>query len=114
MKQSFFTSAALTLIFSTITLTAATPVVVPARLISQTNPSYPAQARQARLEGNVAFNITIARDGSVREIQLVSGHPMLVPAAREAVSKWRYQPTMLDGRAIDMSTRVEIRFALTR
>lgn len=114
MQNKFFTSAALTLVLTAIISAAPNAVIAPAQLIQQVQPTYPAQARQARLEGKVAFNITIARDGSVRDIQLVSGHPMLVPAAEQAIRQWRYTPTLLDGRAIDMSTRVEINFALTR
>ncbi len=116
MQNKLFTTTLLTLLL-TATLSAASapaPVITSARLVTQTQPTYPAQARQARLEGKVAFNITIARDGSVRDIQLVSGHPMLVPAAEQAIRQWRYTPTLLDGRAIDMATRVELNFALIR
>ena len=70
-----------------------------AKLVSQAPPIYPPLARQARISGMVRLSVTIAADGTVRNIQVLSGHPLLVPAAIDAVRKWVYEKTLLNGAA---------------
>jgi protein TonB len=85
-----------------------------AKLINQPKPSYPPLARQARIQGVVRFNAVIGRDGSIQNLTLVSGHPLLVPAATEAVRQWRYQPTLLNGEPVEVVTVIDVNFTLSQ
>lgn len=81
-------------------------------LIHRVDPVYPPLARQARIQGTVRFNITISKDGAVQQMQLVSGHPLLVESAREAVAQYKYKATMLDGEPVTVQTMVDVNFVL--
>jgi len=85
-----------------------------ARLIHRVEPVYPPLARQIRLEGTVVLRALIGTHGAVREVQLVSGHPLLVHAALDAVAQWRYQPTLLNGQPVEVETRITVIFILNR
>jgi len=84
------------------------------KLIHQAPPVYPPLAKQARIQGTVRLLATIGKDGTVKDVQLVSGHPLLVPAAEEAVRKWRYEQTMLNGQPVEVVTQVDVNFTLSR
>ena len=81
-------------------------------LIQQVNPVYPPLARQARIQGVVRFNVIIAKDGRISQILLISGHPLLVAAAQEAVKQWVYRPTLLNGDPVEVATVIEVQFML--
>lgn len=83
-----------------------------AKLIRKTPPEYPALAKQARIQGTVRFNVVIAKDGTIQNLMLVSGHPLLVPPAQEAVRQWVYQPTLLNGNPVQVITTVDVNFSL--
>lgn len=83
-----------------------------ARLIHQVLPPYPFRARHVNVQGIVRLEAVIGRDGSVRKLKVTSGHPLLIPAAIEAVQQWRYRPTLLNGEAVEVFTQVEVRFVL--
>jgi hypothetical protein len=83
-----------------------------AKLIDQPRASYPLQARDARISGTVRFDVLIGTDGHVASIQLVGGHPLLVPAARDMVMKSVYRPTLLSGQPVEVQTQVEMTFTL--
>lgn len=85
-----------------------------AKLVNQPKPAYPPLARQARIQGVVKFNAVIGRDGSIQNLTLVSGHPLLVPAATEAVRQWRYQPTLLNGEPVEVVTQIDVNFTLSQ
>jgi protein TonB len=85
-----------------------------AKLISQPRPVYPPLARQARIQGVVKFNAVIGRDGAIQNLTLVSGHPLLVPSASEAVRQWRYQPTLLNGEPVEVVTVIDVNFTLSQ
>lgn len=82
------------------------------RLVHRVFPVYPPLARQARIQGTVVLRIVVNQLGEVRDLQLVSGHPMLAPAAVDAVKKWRYVPYESDGKAVEMQTEVRVIFSL--
>ncbi len=84
-----------------------------ARLISQPKPVYPPLARQARIQGTVRFNAIIGKDGRIQNLTLVSGHPLLVPAATAAVKQWVYQPTLLNGEPVEVVTVIDVNFTLS-
>jgi len=86
--------------------------VAEANLIGRVEPVYPQQAKAARLQGVVEFTIIIDEQGHVTEVKLVGGHPLLVNAAREAVTQWVYRPTLLNGQPVKVMTTVEVPFRL--
>lgn len=85
-----------------------------ARLVKQPKPIYPPLAKQARIQGTVRFTAIIGTDGTIRNLQLVSGHPLLVPAAQEAVKQWVYKPTLLNGEPVEVITQIDVNFTLSQ
>jgi len=81
-------------------------------LIRRVQPVYPPLARSARVQGAVVLMAVIGKDGTMDNLRLVSGHPMLVPAAIAAVSQWRYKPYILNGEAIEVETQITVNFML--
>jgi TonB family protein len=82
------------------------------KLIEKRDPVYPPNAREARIQGIVRFNVLVAADGTIESTRLVSGHPLLVLAAQQALQGYRYQPTLLNGAPVRVITQVEIPFTL--
>lgn len=82
------------------------------KLKSAPPPEYPPLARQARVEGVVTLNAVVGQDGSVQNLSVVSGHPLLVPAAIEAVRHWTYEPTLINGSPTDVESEVDVNFTL--
>jgi periplasmic protein TonB len=81
-------------------------------LIHKIQPDYPPLARQARIQGQVVLQAVISREGTIENLQVVSGHPMLAPAAIQAVKQWRYRPYFLNGEAVEVETQVTVNFVL--
>ncbi len=81
-------------------------------LIRKVQPNYPPLARQARIQGVVVLQAQISKDGTIQNLQLISGHPMLAPAAIEAVKQWRYKPYLLNGEPVEVDTQVQVNFTL--
>jgi TonB family protein len=84
-----------------------------AKLISQTRPEYPPLAKQARIQGVVHLQAIIAKDGTVADLKVISGHPLLIAAALEAVKTWVYQTTLLNGEPVEVSTQIDVNFTLS-
>jgi periplasmic protein TonB len=82
-------------------------------LVRKVNPAYPPLARQARIQGTVILQALISKEGSITNLQLVSGHPMLAPAAIEAVKQWRYRPYLLNGEPVEVETTIQVNFTLS-
>ncbi len=82
-------------------------------LVRKVNPSYPPLARQARIQGVVILQAQISKDGSIQNLQLISGHPMLAPAAIEAVKQWKYRPYLLNGEPVEVETQIQVNFTLS-
>jgi len=85
-----------------------------AKLIRQPRPVYPALAKQARISGHVILNAVIGKDGTIKDLTFASGHPLLVPAAMEAVKQWVYQPTLLNGEPVEVVTQIDVNFTLSQ
>lgn len=83
-----------------------------AMLIHRVQPNYPAPALAMRLSGTVRLRAVISTDGRVRELTLLSGNPILVRAAMDAVRQWRYRPTLLDGQPVEVETLITVNFVL--
>jgi periplasmic protein TonB len=81
-------------------------------LIHRVQPVYPPMARSARIQGPVELEAMISKEGKIDRLQLLSGHPLLVKAAIDAVSQWRYRPYVLNGEAIEVETRITVNFVL--
>ena len=82
-------------------------------LIQKVEPQYPALARAARVQGDVVLSAVIDTNGQITNLQLVSGHPMLVPAAIAAVKQWRYKPYLLNGQPVEVETTITVIFSLS-
>lgn len=80
-----------------------------ANLIRKVEPIYPADAH---VQGTVSLKVTIDRDGNVQKIQLISGNPLLIQAAIDAVKQWQFKPTLLNGSAVEVSTQIDVDFKL--
>jgi len=81
-------------------------------LIRRVQPIYPPLARNARIQGSVILEAVIGRDGSMQNLKLISGHPMLVASAIDAVRQWQYRPYILNGEAVEVETRITVNFIL--
>lgn len=88
--------------------------VADGHLVSKILPQYPPMAKQAGIQGVVRFNAIIGKDGKIRELQFVSGHPMLVEAARLAISQWVYKPWKVSGELVEVSAQIDVNFSLSR
>jgi len=86
--------------------------VAAAKLIAQPKPQYPPLARQARIQGTVKLEADISKEGTIENLRVISGHPLLIQAAIDAVKQWRYQPTMLNGVPVEVVTTVDVNFTL--
>lgn len=86
--------------------------VTAASIITQTRPAYPPLARQARIQGTVVLHAIIDKEGKVAQLEVVSGHPLLVQSAIEAVKQWRYKPTQLNGDPVEVDTTIQVTFTM--
>src|SRR5581483_8658955 len=80
-------------------------------LLKKIVPEYPPLARTARIDGVVVLAAVISKDGIIENLRLVSGHPMLAPAAIAAVKQWRYRPYLLDGMPVEIETTINVIFS---
>jgi len=87
--------------------------IAEANLVYDVAPTYPPEAGRARIEGTVVLLAVIGKDGSVQEVQVESGLPLLAQAAVNAVKQWRYKPYLLDGEPVEVASRITINFTLS-
>jgi TonB family protein len=93
------------------------PVYVPASEVAKNQtlsvpPTYPALAKAARVQGSVRLAVVVGKTGNVESVSVASGHPMLIPAAVEAVKKWQYKRFLIDGQPASVKTEIEVPFSL--
>jgi protein TonB len=88
--------------------------VTQANIINRVQPSYPPLARQTRIQGTVKLHAIISKTGTVQQLEVVSGHPLLVQAALDAVRQWRYRPTLLNGEPVEVDTTIDVVFSLNQ
>jgi TonB family protein len=84
------------------------------KLIVQPKPAYPPDAKQARLQGVVKLHAIIGVDGAIENLSVISGHPLLVPSALEAVRQWVYSPTYLNGNPTEVETEIDVNYTLAK
>ncbi len=82
-------------------------------LLTKVFPVYPPIARQARIEGTVVLKAVISKEGSIEELTPVSGHPMLVQAAIDAVKQWKYKPYLVNSEPVEVDTEIQVNFTLS-
>jgi protein TonB len=85
-----------------------------ARIVNRVQPVYPPLARQTRISGTVRLHAIIGKDGAIKELEVMNGHPLLQQAALDAVRQWRYQPTLLNGEPVDVDTTIDVIFSLNQ
>jgi TonB family protein len=85
-----------------------------ARALYKVPPEYPKEARKKGISGTVRLHVIVAKDGSIKQLEVVSGHPLLQQAALDAVRQWRYQPTLLNGAPVEVDTTIDVIFALNQ
>ena len=86
--------------------------VAQALLLKRVDPTYPPEARSAKIQGAVVLKLNIDKEGNVYKVELVSGHPLLAPAAIDAVKQWKYKPYLLQGDPVQVETTVTVNFTL--
>jgi periplasmic protein TonB len=86
--------------------------VMAAKAIDRPSPEYPAIAKAAHVQGTIVLHAIIAKDGTVQDLQYISGPPLLMKAAMDAVKQWRYQPTELNGEPVEVDTTIQVIFTL--
>jgi len=89
-------------------------VMMEGLLIHRVQPLYPPLAKAARIQGTVQLQAIIGKSGTIQNLEVLSGHPMLVSAAVEAVRHWRYRPYILNGEPVEVETQITINFVLSR
>jgi TonB family protein len=82
-------------------------------VVSRVQPVYPPDAKAARIQGQVVLQAVISKTGDVSDLQVVSGDPLLTPAAVDAVKQWRYKPYILNGNSVEVDTQVTVNFTLS-
>ena len=82
------------------------------QLIHKVQPEYPPIAKQIHVQGAVEFTAVISKEGTIENLQLLHGHPILVAAARDAILQWRYKPTLLNGEPVEVITNIIVNFTL--
>jgi bla regulator protein BlaR1 len=85
-----------------------------ALLVKKVPPQYPDVARKAHIQGEVILKAIVGKDGDVENLQIVSGHPALAPAAIEAVKQWKYRPYLKQGQPVEVETQIDVNFTLTK
>jgi TonB family protein len=82
-------------------------------LIRHVRPVYPQEAKAAHIEGTVRFAATIGKNGRILNLQVISGHPLLVESALVAVRQWEYKPILLNGQPVEIKTMIDVTFTLS-
>src|SRR5919109_2072657 len=81
-------------------------------LTRKVQPVYPPLAKTARIQGDVVLNAVISKNGAIENLRVMSGHPMLVTSALDAVKQWKYRPYILNGEPVEVETTITVKFTL--
>ncbi len=82
-------------------------------LIQEVRPAYPSLARRAGVQGEVVLQAVIGKDGRIENLHAVSGNALLIKAALDAVSRWRYRPYLLNGEPVEVETQITVKFTMS-
>ena len=83
-------------------------------LLRRVDPVYPPLAKQARIQGVVVLEAEISKEGTIDNLKVITGHPLLIQAAIDAVKQWRYKPTLLNGEPVPVVTTITVNFAFSQ
>ena len=86
--------------------------VAAAQLVCRANPYYPEEARRGHISGTVRLHAIIGKNGSIRQLDLITGPEPLVASAKAAVGQWRYRPTMINGEPVEVDTTIDVIYSL--
>jgi periplasmic protein TonB len=89
-----------------------TSSILEGSILRRVQPLYPSLARSARIQGSVVLAAVISKAGAIENLRVLSGHPLLVPAAIDAVSQWRYRPYILNHEPVEVETQITVNFTL--
>lgn len=81
-------------------------------LVHRVQPEYPYPAKMAHVRGQVVLAAVIGKEGTIENLRVIAGHPLLARAAIEAVSRWRYRPYILNGEPVEVETQIMVNFTL--
>lgn len=84
------------------------------KLVVQPRPVYPPDAKAARVQGKVSLMAIIGKDGTVKQLEVISGDPMLTQSALDAVKQWVYEPTLLNGQPVEVQTQIDVNYTLMK
>ena len=87
--------------------------VTEGNLLRKVQPTYPPLAKTARIQGSVILNALISKAGNIENLRVMSGHPMLVQSALDAVKQWKYKPYILNGEPVEVETTITVNFNLS-
>jgi TonB family protein len=87
--------------------------VMQGMVVSKVPPSYPPDARAARIQGSVVIHAVIDKSGNIGNLTVISGHPLLAQAALDAVKQWKYRPYLLNGNPVEVDTQITVNFSLS-
>ena len=85
-----------------------------ALILKKVPPQYPETAKKAHIQGKVILRAVISKDGDVENLQIISGHPQLVPSAIDAVKQWKYRPYLQQGKPVEVETEIDVNFTLAK
>jgi TonB family protein len=88
------------------------PSIAEKKLVTKVEPVYPLDAADHRIEGVVRIDVVVGKNGHIESARLISGHPLLAPAALQAVRQWVFEPTLADGKPVRVATEIDVPFAL--
>lgn len=83
-------------------------------MIRQVKPVYPPLAKQARIQGVVVLEAVISKQGTIDNLRVITGHPLLIQSAIDAVKQWQYKPTLLNGEPVEVVTTITVNFAFSQ
>src|SRR5204862_6511680 len=83
-----------------------------AKIIKRIQPVYPPLARQTRIQGTVRLHAIIAKDGTIKQLEIITTHPLPQQAALDTVRHWSYQPTLVDGEHVEVDTTIDVTFGI--
>ena len=84
------------------------------KLVTRITPSYPPLAKSAHVQGTVRLKVIVGTNGTVQNLEVLSGPPLLRSAATDAVKRWVYRPTLLNGQAVEVVTQIDVAFTLSQ
>jgi len=84
--------------------------VMDGQILRRVEPTYPQMAKIAHIQGDVVLQATISKTGAIENLRAISGHPILIQAALDAVRQWKYKPYELNNEPVEVETTIKVQF----